>query len=74
MKRIGIMLFVIMALFCEVSHGAEYLNSVEFTEKSVRETVMWSGKEWITDAYPPKISEDGVEFTEVDGMKKFPKY
>ena len=73
MKRIGIMLFVIMALFCEVSHGAEYLNSVEFTEKSVRETVMWSGKEWITDAYPPKISEDGVEFTEVDGNEEIPQ-
>ena len=65
-----ITLFVIMIFFCEVSYGAEYLNSVEFIEKHVNDTVMWSGKEWITDTYPPKISEDGVKFTEVEGSEE----
>ncbi len=62
-----------MALFCEVSYGAEYLNSVEFTEKNVNDAVMWSGKEWITDTYPPKISEDGVQFTAVEGNEEIPE-
>ena len=28
--------------------------------------VMWSGKEWITDSYPPKISQDVTEFMSVE--------
>ena len=68
-----ITLFVIMILFCEVSYGVEYLNSVEFTAKRVNDTVMWSGREWITDRYPPKISQDGIEFTEVEGNEEIPE-
>ena len=34
--------------------------------------VMWSGKEWITDTYPPKISQDGTDFTEVEGNEEIP--
>ena len=58
MKKIikAITLFLIIAIFCEVSYAAEYLNSVEFTEKYMNNDVTWSGKEWITDSYPPKIS------------------
>ena len=32
--------------------------------------VTWSGKEWITDTYPPKISQDGTDFTEVEGNEE----
>ena len=28
--------------------------------------VMWSGREWITDTYPPKISQDATEFMSVE--------
>ena len=31
------------------------------------EDIVWSGKEWITQKYPPQISTDGVNFTEVAG-------
>ena len=53
-----IVVLVIMATFGEVSHGAEYLKSVEFTEKNIAKNITWSGKEWITDTYPPKISQN----------------
>ena len=70
MRKFGIVLFAIILLFCETSYGAEYLNSVEFTEKKVNDTVMWSGREWITDTYPPKISQDAVEFIEVESSEE----
>ena len=31
------------------------------------EDIVWSGKEWITKKYPPQVSTDGVNFTEVAG-------
>lgn len=68
-----ITMFIILVLLCETSYAAEYLNSVEFTEKSVNDTAMWSGREWITDRYPPKISQDGIEFTEVEGNEEVPE-
>ena len=55
-----------MATFGEVSHGAEYLKSVEFTEKNIAKNITWSGKEWITDTYPPKISQNSVDFVKTD--------
>lgn len=61
-----ITMFIILVLLCETSYAAEYLNSVEFTEKCVNDRVMWSGREWITDTYPPKTSQDAVEFIEVE--------
>ena len=30
------------------------------------ENIIWSGKEWITDTYPPKISQDATEFMSVE--------
>ena len=68
MKKIikAITLFLIIAIFGEVSYAAEYLNSVEFTEKYMNNDVMWSGREWITDTYPPKISQDATEFMSVE--------
>ena len=74
MKKIikAITLFLIIAIFSEVSYAAEYLNSVEFNEKYMNNNVMWSGKEWITDSYPPKISQDGTDFTEIEGNKEIP--
>ena len=74
MKKIikAITLFLIIAIFSEVSYAAEYLNSVEFNEKYMNNNVMWSGKEWITDTYPPKISQDGTDFTEVEGNEEIP--
>ena len=68
MKKIikAITLFLIIAIFSEVSYAAEYLNSVEFNEKYMNNNVMWSGKEWITDSYPPKISQDVTEFMSVE--------
>ena len=68
MKKIikAITLFLIIAIFSEVSYAAEYLNSVEFNEKYMNNNVMWSGKEWITDSYPPKISQDATEFMSVE--------
>ena len=42
------------------------INSVEFNEKYMNNNVMWSGKEWITDSYPPKISQDVTEFMSVE--------
>ena len=74
MKKIikAITLFLIIAIFSEVSYAAEYLNSVEFTEKYMNNDVTWSGKEWITDSYPPKISQDGTDFTEIEGNKEIP--
>ena len=67
-----ISLFLIIVVFGEVSYAAEYLNSVEFNEKYMNNNVMWSGKEWITDSYPPKISQDGTDFTEIEGNKEIP--
>ena len=66
MKKIikAITLFLIIAIFSEVSYAAEYLNSVEFNRKRMDENIIWSGKEWITTSYPPKISQDGTDFTE----------
>ena len=74
MKKIikAITLFVIIAIFSEVSYAAEYLNSVEFNEKYMNNNVMWSGKEWITDTYPSKISQDRTDFTEVEGNEEIP--
>ena len=68
MKKIikAITLFLLIAIFGEVSYAAEYLNSVEFTEKYMNNDVMWSGREWITDTYPPKISQDATEFMSVE--------
>ena len=34
------------------------------------EDIVWSGKEWITKKYPPQISTDGVNFTEVTGSEE----
>ena len=50
MKKIikAITLFLIIAIFSEVSYAAEYLNSVEFNRKRMDENIIWSGKEWIT--------------------------
>ncbi len=61
-----IVVLVIMATFGEVSHGAEYLKSVEFTEKNIAKNITWSGKEWITDTYPPKISQNSVDFVKTE--------
>mgnify|MGYP000181735782 FL=1 len=74
MKKIikAITLFVIIAIFSEVSYAAEYLNSVEFNRKRMDENIIWSGKEWITTSYPPKISQDGTDFTEVEGNEEIP--
>ncbi len=74
MKKIikAITLFVIIAIFSEVSYAAEYLNSVEFNRKRMDENIIWSGKEWITDTYPPKISQDGTNFTKMDGNEEIP--
>ena len=74
MKKIikAITLFVIIAIFIEVSYAAEYLNSVEFNRKHMDENIIWSGKEWITTSYPPKISQDGTDFTEVEGNEEIP--
>ena len=74
MKKIikAITLFLIIAIFSEVSYAAECLNSGEFNEKYMNNNVMWSGKEWITDTYPPKISQDGTDFTEVEGNEEIP--
>ena len=68
MKKIikAIILFLIIAIFSEVSYAAEYLNSVEFNRKRMDENIIWSGKEWITDTYPPKISQDATEFMSVE--------
>ena len=68
MKKIinAITLFLIIAIFSEVSYAAEYLNSVEFNRKRMDENIIWSGKEWITDTYPPKISQDATEFMSVE--------
>ena len=71
MKKILALVLIIMALFCEVSYGAEYLNGVEFKETSIYDDdIMWSGREWVTDEYPPKISQDAVEFTEIEGSEE----
>lgn len=49
MKKIikAIILFLIIAIFSEVSYAAEYLNSVEFNRKRMDENIIWSGKEWL---------------------------
>ena len=68
MKKIikVISLFLIIVVFGEVSYASEYLNNVEFTQKRMDENIIWSGKEWITDTYPPKISQDATEFMSVE--------
>ena len=38
----AITLFLIIAIYSEVSYAAEYLNSVELTEKYMNNNVMWN--------------------------------
>ena len=38
------------------------------------ENIIWSGKEWITTSYPPKISQDGTDFSDVDGNEEIPNF
>ena len=45
----------------EENYGAQY---------DVNKDIIWSGKEWITKRYPPQISTDGVNFTEVTGSEE----
>ena len=62
MKKIikVISLFLIIVVFGEVSYASEYLNNVEFTQKRMDENITWSGREWITDKYPPQIGRAHV--------------
>ena len=71
MKKIikVISLFLIIVVFGEVSYASEYLNNVEFTQKRMDENITWSGKEWITDKYPPRISKNAIEFTDIEENK-----
>ncbi len=71
MKKIikVISLFLIIVVFSEVSYASEYLNNVEFTQKRMDENITWSGKEWITDKYPPQISKNAMEFTDIEENK-----
>ena len=49
-----------------MSYASEYLNNVEFTQKRMDENITWSGREWITDKYPPRISKNAIEFTDIE--------
>ena len=71
MKKIikVISLFLIIVVFGEVSYASEYLNNVEFTQKRMDENITWSGREWITDKYPPRISKNAIEFTDIEENK-----
>ena len=50
-----------------VSGGDEEIYGDQY---DVNEDIIWSGKEWITKSYPPQISTDGVNFTEVTGSEE----
>ncbi len=74
MKKIikAITLFLIIAIFSEVSYAAEYLNSVEFNEKYMNNNVMWAAKNGLRIHTHRKISQDGTDFTEVEGNEEIP--
>lgn len=70
MKRIiaVITLCIITTMLCTAAYAAEYIDGIEFTEVKIQSwQANWSGKENITDKYPPQISVEDVNFTEVIG-------
>ncbi len=40
--------------------------------KIMNNNVMWERQRMDTDTYPPKISQDGTDFTEVEGNEEIP--
>lgn len=63
-----ITLCVIMTMLCATAYATEYIDGIEFDEVKIQSwQANWSGKENITDQYPPQISVEDVNFTEVIG-------
>lgn len=67
--------FIIIFMFSQITMANNELD-IQISEISEREAVeniknvSWDGKEWITNEYPPRISEDGINFTEITGTEQ----
>lgn len=64
------MLLAVFFIPYKISCGAEYIDSVKFEEVKLDSSVIWSGREWLTNIYPPQVSRDAIEFTNINGTEE----
>lgn len=73
MKKVIVLFIICINVFCSILGFANEDNIVLTTIDIVSDDInfnsdiIWSGKEWISTKYPPKVSSDGINFTELEG-------